>query len=392
MTDTRRPRILIITRNLPPLIGGMERLNWHMAGELSQRAAVRIIAPQGSAACAPPGVEVIEIPLHPLWKFLVHAQWRGLREARHWRPEVVLACSGLTALPALIAARTSGARAIAYVHGLDLTVPHIVYRKLWLPALHHMDRVIANSRATAELAERAGVKPARLGIVHPGVEIPQNLPDARAVARFRAEHGLAEQPLLISVGRLSARKGLREFVADALPQIVAKYPRLVLLIAGDAPSDALHAQAQTPESIRAAAEQAGVADNVRFLGSLTDAELAAAYCAANVHVFPVREIAGDMEGFGMVAIEAAAHGLPTVAFATGGVVDAVADGQSGHLVPSGDYRAFAKTVLQTLVDRDALRAGCITFAQRFAWPNFGTQINAQLWDIAAPSCSSGASG
>ena len=392
MTDTRRPRILIITRNLPPLVGGMERLNWHMARELSTRAAVRIIAPQGSAACAPTGVEVIEVPLKPLWKFLVRAQWRALREARRWQPEVVLACSGLTALPALIAARTCSARAFAYVHGLDLSVPHIVYRKLWLPALRHMDRVIANSRATAVLAERAGVKPAHLGIVHPGVEIPQNPPDAQAVGNFRAEHAPADQPLLISVGRLSARKGLREFVTHALPLIVEQHPHLLLLIAGDAPNDALHAQAQTPASIRAAAEHAGVLDNVRFLGRLTDTELAAAYCAANVHVFPVREIAGDMEGFGMVAIEAAAHGLPTVAFAAGGVVDAVADGQSGHLVPSGDYRAFAKAVLQTLTDADELRAGCIRFAQHFAWPIFGTQINAQLWDQAAPSCASGASG
>lgn len=371
----------MVTRNLPPLVGGMERLNWHMAKELSQHTAVRAIAPRGSAACAPPGVEVIEVPLRPLWRFLVRTQLRVLYEVRHWRPEIVLACSGLTALPALIAARTSRARAIAYVHGLDLTVPHIVYRKLWLPALRHMDRVIANSHATAALAQCVGVEAARLGIVNPGVEIPQDLPDTQAITRFRDNHDLGERPLLLSVGRLSARKGLREFVTHALPHIVARHPHLVLLIAGEAPSDALHAQLQTPEIIRATAKQAGVADNVRFLGKLTDTELATAYCAANVHVFPVREIAGDMEGFGMVAIEAAAHGLPTVAFAVGGVVDAVAEGQSGHLIEAGDYVAFANAVLHTLAEREAMRTDCIAFAQRFAWAEFGTQILAQLAGI-----------
>ena len=384
-------RILLITRNLPPLVGGMERLNWHMAKELSAHAAVRIIAPKGSAAYAPAGVEIIEVPLHPLWKFLVHAQWRALREARRWRPEVVLACSGLTAVPALLAARAASVRAIAYVHGLDLTVPHFVYRKLWLPALRYMDRVIANSRATAALAEHVGVQTVRIGIVHPGVAIPQNLADEQAIARFCAEYDLGKRPLLLSVGRLSARKGLREFVTNALPYIIVRHPHLILLIAGEAPSDALHAQTQTPESIHEAAKHVGVADNVRFLGRLTDAELGTAYDAANVHVFPVREISGDMEGFGMVAIEAAAHGLPTVAFATGGVVEAVEDGQSGHLIAPGDYHAFADAVLQTLANKDTLRASCITFARRFAWPNFGEQIHAQVMGMTAPPSSSNTS-
>jgi phosphatidylinositol alpha-1,6-mannosyltransferase len=183
---------------------------------------------------------------------------------------------------------------------------------------------------------------------------------------------------LLSVGRLSARKGLREFVEHALSRIVAAQPDAMLLIVGDAPNNALHAQAQSPDCIRAAAANAGVSANLRFLGKISDDELAAVYRAADVHVFPVREIPGDPEGFGMVAVEAAAHSLPTVAFATGGVVDAVAEGESGRLVAPGDYSAFADAVLRTLPDREAMRDGCIAFAKHFAWPKFGAQIAAQL--------------
>src|SRR3546814_12930756 len=68
------------------------------------------------------------------------------------------------------------------------------------------------------------------------------------------------------------------------------------------------------------------------------------YKAASAHIFPVREIPGDPEGFGMVAVEAAAHGVPTIAFATGGIVDAVAEGESGRLIRPGDYGAFAGVV------------------------------------------------
>jgi phosphatidylinositol alpha-1,6-mannosyltransferase len=191
--------------------------------------------------------------------------------------------------------------------------------------------------------------------------------------------------MLLSVGRLSARKGLREFVAQALPRVVEARPDAMLLIVGDVPSQALHAEAQTPASIQVVADAAGVGQHVLFLGKVSDDELAAIYKAAGVHVFPVRDTPGDPEGFGMVAVEAAAHGLPTVAFATGGVVDAVADGQSGYLVPSGDYTAFADAVLKVFASYGAMHPDCISFARGFAWPVFGERLVGQLSGSAKKS-------
>lgn len=415
INPAKRQRILLITRNLPPLVGGMERLNWHMAEELSRVADVHVVGPEGSAAIAPAGVTIVEAPLRPLWKFLSRARVLARTEARTWKPDIVLAGSGLTAPLVRSAARICSAQTAAYVHGLDLAVRHPVYRAIWLPALRRMDHIIANSRATADLCRGIGIDHSRIGIVHPGVDFPAveplslrerskgEGPDSRDAASrslrntasfrtplsgdpestsasdgFRNRHQLAHRPLLLSVGRLSSRKGLREFVAYALPVIVAARPDVMLLIVGDAPKDALHAAAQSPDSIRAVAAEAGVADNLRFLGKVSDIELDAAFGAADVHVFPVREIAGDPEGFGMVAIEAAARGLPTVAFASGGVVDAVAEGQSGHLIEPGDYTAFADAVARTLAEREALRSSCVAFAQGFAWPRFGARLVAQL--------------
>lgn len=377
MFEQSRRRILIIARNLPPLVGGMERLNWHMAQELAKTADVRIIGPMGSAALAPASVAMREAPLQPLWKFLLRARSLAWREAETWKPHVVLAGSGLAAPLALRAARACGARAVVYAHGLDIAVKHPVYRALWLPAIRRMDRVIANSLATAELCREVGVEPARIGIVHPGVELPEETSADAAISDFRIQHGLGDRFLLLSVGRLSARKGLREFVEQCLPSIVAARSDTMLLVVGDAPTQALHAEAQTPSSIQSAAEAAGVGANIKFLGTITDyAELGAVYRAADVHVFPVRNLLGDPEGFGMVAVEAAAHGLPTVAFATGGVVDAVAEGRSGHLVRPGDYAAFAQRVIELLERKDAkaMEQSSRTFAQGFTWDRFGHDI------------------
>jgi len=116
---------------------------------------------------------------------------------------------------------------------------------------------------------------------------------------------------------------------------------------------------------------------VIFLGKVSEDELAAAYQAAQVHVFPIRALPNDPEGFGMVAIEAAAHGLPTVAYATGGVVDAVAHGQSGSLVPPGDAADFADAVLQLLA-KPLDEAGIHAFARGFAWEAFGERVERVL--------------
>lgn len=423
-------RILLVTRNLPPLVGGMERLNWHMAEELAKVAEVRIVGPEGAAALAPAGIDVREVPLKPLWKFLLRARSLARREAEQWKPDIVLAGSGLTAPLALHATRACDARAVVYVHGLDVAVKHPVYRAVWIPALRRMDRVIANSHATAELCRGIGIDASRIGIVHPGVNLPVGGPEGPAVARpvgasaaptqgldvpvggpedpavarsvaasaipawevdacvggpegptreFRQHHSLGARPLLLSVGRLSARKGLREFVAQCLPRIVTLHPDAMLLVVGEAPTNALHAEAQTPSSIQSVADAAGIGANIKFLGTITDyRQLGDVYRAADVHVFPVREIPGDPEGFGMVAVEAAAHGLPTVAFATGGVVDAVDEGKSGHLVTPGNYTAFIAAVSQTLSERAMLRETCRAFARRFAWPYFGERVVSEL--------------
>ena len=383
MTPDDRRRVLIVTRNLPPLMGGMERLNWHMAQGLSERVDVRAIGPGGAAALAPPGVEVEEISLVPLLRFLVEASWKAWRRARAWRPHVVLAGSGLTAPVAWLAARSCGAEAVVYAHGLDMAVRHPLYRGLWMPFFRRMDRVIANSRATARLAIDIGVDPARIEIVHPGVDLPARAQPSQDIERFRVRHRLGQGPVLLSVGRLSTRKGLREFVEGVLPRIVARKRDTVLLIVGDAPAQALHARTQTPDSIRRAAEAQGIGENVRFLGVIVDrTELATAYEAADVHVFPVRQIPGDPEGFGMVAIEAAAHGLPTVAYATGGVVESVADPQSGRLIVPGDEVGMADAVLEMIDRREAMRSSCQSFAAGFAWAVFSEKVHRALGGIA----------
>ena len=185
---------------------------------------------------------------------------------------------------------------------------------------------------------------------------------------------------MLSVGRLTRRKGLVEFVQGVLPLIVARYPDVLLAVIGDDAPDALasgpfNVRERTIETI----ERLGLSRNIRLLGPCDEPTLQLALATADVHVFPVRAVTGDIEGFGMVAIEAAAHGLPTVAYAVGGVSDAVEDGVSGWLIEAGDEVDFAKRVIETLADgRCAWDARARLFATAFSWENFGQKLRAAM--------------
>ncbi|NLY15281.1 MAG: glycosyltransferase family 4 protein [Gammaproteobacteria bacterium] len=370
------PRILLVTRNLPPLVGGMERLNWHMADELSKYAEVKVVGPQGSAELKPQSVSLSEAPLKPLPLFLFISACKAVWFALRWKPDVILAGSGLTAPIAWLASKLCGAKSAAYLHGFDITVKDRVYQRLWTPTFKKLDSIIVNSTPTKRLAFAAGVPEKKISIVYPGVSLPEQPQPKSAIAAFKQQHGLEDKKILLSVGRLTTRKGLKEFVEQALPSIVQQMPDVMLLVVGEAPKNSLGAGIQTQEEIMQAAQKHGLVKHIKFLGVITDkTELATVYEAADVHVFPVRHIPYDPEGFGMVAIEAAAHGLPTVAFATGGIIDAVADGQSGYLIEKNNYRQLAGQIVTAL--NNPLEGAVIQeFAQQFAWENFGQAVAA----------------
>lgn len=371
---------MLVTRNFPPLLGGMERLNKHLLGSLAEQWRVAMCGPAGSSRFAGVAEEVHETEISPLSGFLIKSMWRAWRMAAYRQPQWIVAGSGLMAPMVWLSARRNRAKAAVYLHGLDIVAPSVVYRSLWLPFIRRCDVVLVNSRVTMDLAIAIGVSRDRISVVNPGTDIP--VLDSHRAKQFRLAHDLGNSPLMLSVGRLTRRKGLAEFVMRTLPTVVATHPDAVLLVIGDEAKDALHGggEGERARILRIAAE-ARVEGNIRFLGRCDEDDLHAAYEASEVHVFPALSLPGDVEGFGMVALEAAAHGLPTVAFDTGGISDAVKAGVTGVLVTSGEYGEFAAQVLRYLGSvglRAGMAEGCRAFAQTKAWPVFTQNVLAAL--------------
>ena len=349
----------------------MERLMQHSVETLASRFDVTLIGPSGCGEFAPNNVTIIECPAAP-FSFLAMAWLKGWRAARKASFDIVLGGSGLVAPVTSFLSRTAKARSVIFVHGLDLVVDNWIYQRFFVPFLRRHDRVVANSRNTRRIAIDTGCPSNQVQVVHPGSTIPPEslLDDA---ASFRKRRGLEDRKIILSVGRMVRRKGLAEFLENAWPRIVAQQPDARLVVVGDSPDDALLQDPKGAERLMEAIERCGK-DTFRFLGAVEDNVLWNCYAAAEALVFPLIRVKGDVEGFGMVAIEAAACGTPTVAFPVGGIVDAVADSVNGSLVPEGDYEAFADAVVSICSGGPPSRLDCRNHALKFSWDVHGQKL------------------
>ena len=382
-----KKKILIVTRNLPPLIGGMERLNWHIADELSHKNEILLLSHNEAENTVPQNCIFYGVRLNPLPLFLIAAFIKTFLICVVKKPDILFAGSGLTAPIAVFWAKIFRKKSVIYIHGLDINNSSQVYQFLWLPFIRQANQIIANSTPTKNLAIKNKVKESKIKIIHPGVSFPPPLNNPNIINNLKDKFGLHNKKVLLSVGRLTERKGILEFVEYCLPSIVNVEPDTRLVVIGDTATNALNNKFQTQNQILQIAKRYNIEKNIVFTGAIEDQILSQFYYLAQIHVFPVKHIPEDPEGFGMVAIEAAAHGTPTIAFATGGVVDAVEDSVSGYLIESNQYKKLGERIINILKSDKQIKSNCQTFAASFAWSNIGKKMNATINSLDDPKVS-----
>lgn len=249
-------------------------------------------------------------------------------------------------LVALVVAKLTRHRLLIYVHGEELTAWGTGLKfRVMRAVLARADQLIANSVYTRDLLVRMGNVSERVARINPGVDLARFAPDPGWGALRTAHPWLGRHPCLLSVGRLSRRKGFD----TTLHAVAALHARGTLV------DYAIVGKGEDAAYLQSLAASLGIAEYFHLVGEVSAEDLPLWYNACDIFLMPNREIAGDTEGFGMVFLEAAACGKPAIAGCAGGTEDAVLDGETGLRVQAETPDPVIAALTRLLGDPD-LRA------------------------------------
>ncbi|TDE29099.1 glycosyltransferase family 1 protein [Nonomuraea mesophila] len=366
--------VLFVTNDFPPRPGGIQSF---VHGLALRTPGVIVYAPAWPGCADFDRRQPYRIVRHPTRLMLptpAVARRAAALVARHRTRTVVF---GAAAPLGLLASRLRAAgarRMVMLTHGHEASWASLPgFRPVLRRIGEHADVVTYLGEYTrARLA--AAIPPAKLVRLAPGVDTGQFRPGA-ARRSVRAELGLDGRPVVVCVSRLVPRKGQDQLIR-AWPRVSRAVPDAVLLLVGDGP------YRRTLERL-AAGQKA-----VRFTGTVPAAELPGYYAAGDVFAMPCRTRWNglDVEGLGIVFLEASATGLPVVVGASGGTADTVRPGETGLVVDGEDVDDIARAVVELLSDPGKARkigaVGRDWVAAEWAWEHVAARFHALL---AGPS-------
>ncbi|MFT4603752.1 MAG: phosphatidylinositol alpha-1,6-mannosyltransferase [Rhodothermales bacterium] len=367
-------RLLFVSHSLPPEdrpldnLGGMQRVALELDAALRDHTGVTY------------NTRFLRAP----WK-TIHIQSAGFlvgsipalaRLARRREVDVILFSSMVTAALAVFLRpvfQRNGIMTAAIVHGLDVTTPSRLYQWFVPKVFAALDLVMPVSAATGEECVKRGLDRDRLRPVRNGVDTARFVEPGfgrterrNALAAIDGADRLPEGAVVLaSVGRQVERKGFTWFVREVMPGLP---DHIHYWLAGDGPEHA---------AIRGTIEAAGLAHRVRLLGRVSEEELGALYQGADLFVMPNIPVPGDMEGFGVVMLEAGLSGLPSVGARLEGIAEVITNDHNGRLVESGDADAFSTAIRHYVDDpaflTEASRSAYQHTRSHFSWASVGAE-------------------
>ncbi|WP_305091720.1 glycosyltransferase family 4 protein [Prescottella sp. R16] len=372
-------RTLLVTNDFPPRPGGIQSYLHTFAGRLPADELV-VYAPRwrGDSHIRFDAEQSYDVVRHPTTLMLPTPFVARRAATLVERYECDTVWFGAAAPLALLApaVRRAGARhVVASTHGHEVGWSMIPGARQALRRIgDHTDVVTFVSKYTRGRFASAFGPDAALEHLPPGVDPDTFRPDPAARADLRARYGLGDRPTILCLSRLVPRKGQDQLIR-ALPSIRRRIDGAVLVIVGGGPY---------AERLHALARECGVADHVVFTGGVPAAELAAHHTIADVFAMPCRTRGGglDVEGLGIVFLEASASGVPVVAGNSGGAPETVVEGETGFVVDGTSVEDVAEKVIAVLAD--PARAAAMGAAGRewvqghWRWDVLGARLRALL--------------
>lgn len=374
-------RTLLITAVFPPATGGSGRWLWELYRRLP-KSDVLVAAGQHPAQAefdAAHDLNIVRLPLAMSTWGMLSARGLSGYAGNYQRVRQLIKRSRIeridcgTLLPegwlAWLIRRTTGVPYRCYVHGEELNVGagsrELGSMMRWV--LRGSQRIIANSRNTSQLLqEHWDVPQQKISVLHPGVDVQRFIPAPRC-SDLRQRLGWSDRPVVLTVGRLQKRKG-HDRMIQALPAIRDKIPAALYAIVGDG---------EERTHLERLVSDLKLDGQVLFHGELGDERLIECYQQCDLCALPNREVDGDIEGFGMVLLEAQACGKPVLAGASGGTAETMRVPETGRIVPCEQPEPLAQAVTELLTDagqrQQMGQAARRWVVEQFSWESLAQQ-------------------
>ncbi|MGQ8364681.1 glycosyltransferase family 4 protein [Glaciecola sp. 1036] len=236
---------------------------------------------------------------------------------------------------------------ICYVHGEDIkTVAMSKEHSLMVKQVcKSANYLVCNSVNSAELVEQLGFAEAQKNkVLHPGVDAERFIPVAEDLA-FKTDKGWQDRFVIITVGRLQKRKG-HDIMIKALPSIKQQHPNVLYVVIGDG---------EEKQYLEGLVDQFSLESDVQFLTGLNDLEMIKCYQQCDLFILPNRTIENDIEGFGMVLLEAQACGKPVIAGDSGGTKETMLIGETGWVLDCTEAQKLANSMIPIIENKDRLQ-------------------------------------
>jgi len=364
-------RTLWVTNDFPPRAGGIEQFVHHLIERLPADS-VRVLASKWEGAeshdaSLPYPVRRLRRPLLPTAGVL-----REIRAdiAAH-DPDVVVFGA---AWPLGELGDKLGRPTLGFTHGHEAGLVRVGMGPAIRRVARKLDAVGVISQFTHGALQPWMAAHTTLHDISPGVDIERFRPGLDG-SQVRARYGIpGDAPLVVCVGRLVRRKG-QDVLVEAWPQVLQANPDAHLLLVGDGPL-----RGHLERRVRAL----DLSSRITLSGGVAWQDLPACHAAADLFAMPCRTRMGglDVEGLGIVFLEAQACGVPVLAGDSGGAPEALRPGESGEVVDGRSSAVVAVAVVRLLADRDTLRQmggiGRAYVEQRYSWDAIGTRLRGIL--------------
>jgi len=295
----------------------------------------------------------------------------GKKVISHQHIELIHADNAIPAgLIALLLGKKFKINYILYAHGEEIVLYSRFFPEKYVsPYVYkHAKAVIANSSFTVGLLKKIGVKEEKIHLIHPGVDTEQFRPGLNTY-ELKDKYNLLNKKIIVTISRLQERKG-QDYVIRAMPLILKEIPNAHYLIVGDG---------EERERLEKLVKELSLEDKVTFVGFVSEKELPYYYNLADVFILANRVTStNDVEGFGMVFIEANACEKPVIGGKTGGAIDAIIEGKTGLFVNPTDKKDIAEKITYLLKNPDKAIAmgkyGRDRAVKEFGWDHIAYKI------------------